>query len=61
MRSLRTTASSYHVGCAGGAARRALTARCHDRDHALNAKAKFTYSDGQSDTVKSKSTCEVKH
>jgi hypothetical protein len=45
----------------GGGKSRYITARCHDKDHTLNAKAKFTYSDGQSDTVKSKSTCEVKH
>ena len=45
----------------GGGNSKYIKARCHDKDHTLNAKAKFTYSDGQSDTVKSKSTCEVKH
>ncbi len=45
----------------GGGKSKYIKARCHDKDHTLNAKAKFTYSDGQSDTVKSKSTCEVKH
>src|SRR5581483_2436526 len=36
----------------GGGKSKYIKARCHDKDHTLNAKAKFTYSDGQSDTVK---------
>jgi hypothetical protein len=44
----------------GGRNSKYVKARCHDKDHTLDAKAKFTYSDGQSDTVKSQYKCEVK-
>jgi hypothetical protein len=37
-----------------------IQSRCHDADKRLNIKGKFTYSDGQSDTVKSQYKCEVK-
>ena len=36
-----------------------ITARCHDTNHTLNAKAKFTYSDGQSDVVNYSKPCTV--
>jgi hypothetical protein len=36
-----------------------ISARCHDTDHKLNFKGKFTYSDGQSDTVSTSQTCTV--
>jgi hypothetical protein len=36
-----------------------ISARCHDSNHKLNIKGKFTYSDGQSDTVSSNQTCTV--
>lgn len=34
-----------------------ITARCHDPNQLLNSKAKFTYSDGQSDTVTDAMKC----
>jgi hypothetical protein len=43
----------------GGGGTRYITARCNDADHLLNGKAKFTYSDGQSDTVKDSMRCQV--
>lgn len=36
-----------------------ISARCHDANKQLNIKGKFTYSDGQSDTVSSAKTCTV--
>jgi hypothetical protein len=36
-----------------------ISARCHDSNHKLNIKGKFTYTDGQSDTVSSSQTCTV--
>lgn len=36
-----------------------ITARCHDANKQLNIKGKFTYSDGQSDTVASAKPCTV--
>ena len=36
-----------------------ISARCHDANHLLNIKGKFTYSDGQSDTVASSKRCTV--
>jgi hypothetical protein len=36
-----------------------ITARCHDTDKRLNIKGKFTYSDGQSDTVGASTACTV--
>jgi hypothetical protein len=36
-----------------------ITARCHDANKMLNIKGKFTYSDGQSDTVASQKACQV--
>jgi hypothetical protein len=36
-----------------------ISARCHDADHKLNIRGKFTYNDGQSDTVNSQQTCTV--
>jgi len=36
-----------------------ISARCHDADHQLNIRGKFTYNDGQSDTVSSSQTCTV--
>jgi hypothetical protein len=36
-----------------------ITARCHDTNKQLNIKAKFTYSDGQSDTPSSTQACTV--
>jgi len=36
-----------------------ISARCHDADHRLNIKAKFIYTDGQSDSVGSSQTCTV--
>ena len=36
-----------------------ITARCHDANKQLNIKGKFTYSDGQSDTVSSAKPCTV--
>jgi hypothetical protein len=42
-----------------GGANRYILARCHDADHRLNSKAKFTYSDGQSDTVYYSTPCQV--
>jgi hypothetical protein len=36
-----------------------IQARCHDADHRLNIKGKFTYSDGQSDTVGASTACTV--
>jgi hypothetical protein len=36
-----------------------ITARCHDGNKLLNIKGKFTYSDGQSDTVGSSKKCTV--
>jgi hypothetical protein len=43
----------------GGGGTRYIIARCHDTDHRLNSKAKFTYSDGQSDTVTDSQRCTV--
>lgn len=43
----------------GGGGTRYITARCNDADHLLNSKAKFTYSDGQSDTVTDSMRCQV--
>jgi hypothetical protein len=36
-----------------------IQSRCHDADKRLNIKGKFTYSDGQSDTVGSSVACQV--
>jgi hypothetical protein len=36
-----------------------ITARCHDANKQLNIKAKFTYTDGQSDSPSSTQTCKV--
>jgi hypothetical protein len=36
-----------------------IQSRCHDADKRLNIKGKFTYSDGQSDTVGSSVACKV--
>jgi hypothetical protein len=36
-----------------------IQSRCHDVDKRLNIKGKFTYSDGQSDTVGSSVACKV--
>ncbi len=36
-----------------------ISARCHDANKRLNIKAKFTYSDGQSDSPSSSQTCKV--
>jgi hypothetical protein len=36
-----------------------IQARCHDTDKRLNIKGKFTYSDGQSDTVGASTACTV--
>jgi len=36
-----------------------ISARCHDTDHKLNFKGKFTYSDGQSDNVSTSQACTV--
>jgi hypothetical protein len=36
-----------------------ISARCHDANKRLNIKGKFTYSDGQSDTVASQKACQV--
>lgn len=36
-----------------------ITSRCHDANKMLNIKGKFTYSDGQSDTVGSAKPCTV--
>jgi hypothetical protein len=36
-----------------------ITARCHDANKQLNIKGKFTYSDGQSDTVGAATACKV--
>ncbi len=36
-----------------------ISARCHDSNHLLNIKGKFTYSDGQSDTVGASTKCTV--
>ncbi len=36
-----------------------ITARCHDANKQLNIKGKFTYTDGQSDTVGSAQACKV--
>jgi len=36
-----------------------ITSRCHDANRRLNVKGKFTYSDGQSDTVASAKACKV--
>jgi len=36
-----------------------ISARCHDANKQLNIKAKFTYTDGQSDTVGSSQACTV--
>jgi hypothetical protein len=36
-----------------------IVARCNDGDHLLNVKAKFTYSDGQSDTAFDSQKCTV--
>ena len=36
-----------------------ITSRCHDANKQLNTKGKFTYSDGQSDTVSSSKACTV--
>jgi len=47
----------YQATVGGG--NRYITARCHDADHMLNSKAKFTYSDGQSDTVFYSMPCKV--
>ena len=47
----------YQATVGGGS--RYITARCHDADHLLNARAKFTYSDGQSDTVNFAQKCTV--
>jgi len=38
---------------------RYITARCHDKNHRLNIKGKFTYSDGQTDTVRTSQRCRV--
>jgi hypothetical protein len=35
-----------------------IRARCHDKNRTLNSKAKFTYSDGQADTVKYSYKCK---
>lgn len=43
----------------GGGGSRYITARCNDANHLLNGKAKFTYSDGQSDTVTDSMKCQV--
>lgn len=47
----------YQATVGGG--NRYITARCHDADHRLNSKAKFTYSDGQSDIVTDSQPCKV--
>jgi hypothetical protein len=47
----------YQATVGGG--NRYITARCNDADHNLNSKAKFTYSDGQSDTVNYSTKCQV--
>lgn len=47
----------YQATVGGGS--RYITARCHDTDHNLNSKAKFTYSDGQTDTVYDAMPCTV--
>jgi hypothetical protein len=36
-----------------------ISARCNDADHKLNIRGKFTYNDGQSDTVGTSQTCTV--
>jgi hypothetical protein len=36
-----------------------ISSRCHDSNKRLNIKGKFTYSDGQSDTVASAKACKV--
>jgi hypothetical protein len=36
-----------------------ISARCHDADHRLNIRGKFTYNDGQSDTVATSQACTV--
>jgi hypothetical protein len=36
-----------------------ITARCHDKNHKLDIKGKFTYTDGQSDTVHTSQRCRV--
>lgn len=41
----------------GGGGSRYIVARCHDSNHLLNSKAKFTYSDGQTDTVTDAEKC----
>lgn len=38
-----------------------VSTRCHDSNHKLDIKAKFTYTDGQHDTVHSSQKCKVKH
>jgi hypothetical protein len=47
----------YQATVGGGS--RYIVARCHDADHRLNTKAKFTYSDGQTDTVTDSQRCTV--
>jgi hypothetical protein len=36
-----------------------ISARCHDANKLLNIKGKFTYTDGQSDTVGASTACKV--
>ncbi len=36
-----------------------ISARCHDANKKLDIKGKFTYSDGQSDTVSSSKACTI--
>ncbi len=36
-----------------------IRARCHDRNHRLNARARFTYNDGTSEVVRSKQRCRI--
>jgi hypothetical protein len=38
-----------------------VQARCHDHNKTWNMKAKFTYTDNQSDTAHAKQKCKVKH
>jgi hypothetical protein len=37
-----------------------VSSRCHDRNRRLDIKAKFTYTDNQSDTVHTSQKCKVK-
>jgi hypothetical protein len=48
--------SDYNVRTQRGAY---VSARCHDANKQLNIKGKFTYSDGQSDTVGSAKPCTI--